>query len=67
MDSLSDWAKALMKVIINSVSISKVLIFSFSKIIPIPSSFKARIYFKLSTVFLANRDMDFVRIRSIFF
>ena len=67
MDSLSDWAKALMKVRINSVSISMVLIFSFSKITPIPSSRSARIYFRLSSVFLANREMDFVRIRSIFF
>ena len=67
MDSLSDWAKALMKVIINSVSVSSVLIFSFSKMMPIPIPFNARMYFRLSSVFLANREMDFVRIRSIFF
>lgn len=44
----------------------KVLIFSFSKITAIPLSFKRRTYCRISTVFLENRDTDFVIITSIF-
>ena len=66
MDSDSAWAKHDMIVNIISVSVSSVFIFSFSKITAIPSALRSRMYFRLSTVFLANLDKDFVRIMSIF-
>ena len=47
-------------------NLSRVFIFSFSNIIPIPRAFSSRTYFNVSTVFRAKRDIDLVRIRSIF-
>ncbi len=45
---------------------SSVRIFSFSKYTSIPFSFSFRTVVSVSTVFRANREMDFVMIRSIF-
>ena len=45
---------------------SSVQMFSFSKYISMPLSFRSRTVVRLSTVFLAKRLTDFVMIRSIF-
>ena len=46
--------------------ISPVSIFSFSKYTDMPSVFSSRTASRLSLVFRANLDIDFVSIRSIF-
>src|SRR5690625_6433615 len=55
-----------MMVSIISPFASIVLMFSFSKNTGISLSFNCLMYFKQSSVFLANRLMDFVMIMSIF-
>src|SRR5690606_41287425 len=66
IDLLSSWAR--LERILNNTSpfASNVFMFSFSKITPIPKSFNCLTKFKQSNVFLANLDMDFVMIMSIF-
>ena len=66
IDSLSACAKALSTVRIISDVIVPVLIFSFSKITEMPCFLSSRTYCMLSKVLRAKRDMDFVRIKSIF-
>ena len=65
IDSLSAWAKPLNRVIRNSLDSVRVLMFSFSKITPMPWAFSSRTIFRQSTVFRANRDRDLVRIMSM--
>lgn len=65
IDSLSACAKALSTVRIISEFMVAVLIFSFSNTTAIPICFSIRTYWILSSVLRANREIDFVRIRSI--
>ena len=51
---------------INSPSPLKELMFSFSKRTSMPRSFRCRTVFKRSTVFLAKRWIDLVRMMSMF-
>ena len=61
IDSDSACANEPYRAIMNSDVMVSVLMFSFSKITPIPRSFSCRTYSRQSTVFRANRLMDFVR------
>ncbi|NBH80687.1 hypothetical protein D3Z52_21590 [Clostridiaceae bacterium] len=65
MDSLSAWAKPLNRVSRNLLDSVNVLIFSFSKITPMPLARSIRTTSRESTVFRAKRERDLVRIRSI--
>ena len=67
IDSLSACAKELRQVRIISLFIFAVLIFSFSKMTGIPQLLRMRTCLIQSSVLRANREIDFVRIRSIFF
>ena len=64
-DSLSAWAKPLNRVMRNSLDSVRVLMFSFSKITPMPWDLSIRTISRQSTVFRANRDRDLVRMVSI--
>ena len=64
-DSLSAWANPLNRVMRNSLDSVSVLIFSFSKMTPIPLAFSIRTVSRQSTVFRTKRERDFVRMRSI--
>ena len=64
-DSLSAWAKPLNRVMRNSLDSVRVLMFSFSKMTAIPWAFSIRTVSRQSTVFLANRESDLVRMVSI--
>ena len=66
-DSLSAWAKELKQVRIISLFIFEVSMFSFSKITGIPQLLRIRTCLMQSRVFRAKREIDFVRMRSIFF
>ena len=63
---LSSWARLDMMVIISSPLLSRVSMFSFSNVTPIPFSFSFRMVVRLSTVFRAKRLTLLVMIRSIF-
>ena len=65
MDSLSAWAKPLNNVIRNSLVSVSVLMFSFSKITPMPLARSIRTVSRESTVFRAKRERDLVRIISM--
>ena len=66
MDSDSACANEPYRAIINSEVIVIVFIFSFSKTTPMPKSLSCLTYSRQSTVFRANRLIDFVITRSIF-
>ena len=50
----------------SSPSLSNVFILSFINNTPTPNDFNSRVYWSVSTVFLANLETSFVIIRSIF-
>ena len=62
----SSCARELIIVMSSSPLLSRVWIFSFSKNTPIPFSFSLRTVVRVSTVFRAKRETDFVIMRSIF-
>ena len=64
-DSLSAWAKPLNRVMRNSLDSVRVLMFSFSKMTPMPWAFSIRTVSRQSTVFRAKRERDLVRMVSI--
>jgi len=66
MDRLSSCANELRIESKTSPLLSRELIFSFSKITPIPKALRSLTKVKQSRVFLANLDIDFVMIISIF-
>ena len=61
---LSSWAKEERTVSISSPSPVIVEIFSFSKTTSTPNSLSSRTSSNTIVVFLAKREMDFVKIRS---
>ena len=63
---LSSCAKEARMESISSPSPLKELMFSFSKRTSMPRSFRCRTVFRRSTVFLANRWIDLVRMMSMF-
>ena len=63
---LSSCAKEASTVIISSPSEESVLILFSSKSTPTPISFSSLVYLRTVVVFLANLEIDFVIIRSIF-
>lgn len=65
MERLSSCASELMMVKNSSPAASRVLMFSFSKNIPIPRFFSFPEYWRHSCVFRAKREMDFVITMSI--
>src|SRR5699024_7488771 len=66
-DSVSAWAKELRQVRIISLFIFEVSMFSFSKMTGMPQLLRIRTCLMQSRVLRAKREMDFVRMRSIFF
>ena len=66
MERLSSWANDARMESISSPSPLMEFIFSFSNLTSIPLALRSLTVFKRSTVFLANLEMDFVRMMSIF-